>query len=461
MDKGTENKVDSTSAQTFAGSEIDLIPAMDSSIEPFLLFDEKLNCVSMNLAAEKLFGVSEEDMVGKNILEVVPNTNDTEACVNYQNVMKGAGNASSHSQFGDLRLSLQAFKLGNGLGIILKEITECSQDENGGKGRFEIEQRLDLSGRLAALSELAESVASELNALAGEQGILEKLKVNDRSGPRSVFSDAKVTFHSRELSSYLEEFNKVMCQLLGGRERAELEDSYLRMARTLAIMAETREPYANGHSERVSLLANEIAVWLGCPAELMKGIHLAAILHDVGKIIIPDSILFKPGELTPAEYSEVKRHPGAAVAIIRNLSHFEDVIPIIESHHEWYNGTGYPNSLGGDGINIGARVLAVADAFDAMTSPRPYRPRLSDEDAVRIIRNGAGTQWDPMITHAFLEILGVASDGLQTIAEEERPVAAEQKEMMSRADEALKRAEHWAHWMEAVDESKQKRSKAK
>ncbi len=200
----------------------------------------------------------------------------------------------------------------------------------------------------------------------------------------------------------------------GTKKKADSEDVYLQMARVLAQMVEMREPYARGHSERVALLANDIALQLGCPDELIRAIQLAATVHDIGKIVIPDHILFKPGHLTSAEYSEIKTHPMATVDIIRHLDYFKGIIPLVESHHEWYDGKGYPKKLAGENIPLGARILAVADAYDAMTCPRPYRPRLSNEDAVQALKKGAGTQWDPAVVDAFLRILKRESKMLET-----------------------------------------------
>jgi HD-GYP domain-containing protein (c-di-GMP phosphodiesterase class II) len=180
------------------------------------------------------------------------------------------------------------------------------------------------------------------------------------------------------------------------------------MARTLAIIAESREPYASGHSERVGLLANEIAIQLGCSAEMKKQIKLAAILQDIGKIVIPDSILSKQGNLTPAEYREINRHPTASAEIIQHIEYFKDILPLVESHHEWYDGSGgYPKKLRGEDIPLGARILAVADAYDAMTCQRPHRPSLTTEQAAEVIKRGAGKQWDPVIVEALLKKLGV------------------------------------------------------
>lgn len=457
-----QGKPDPNNVQLAGGVGVAPGASVDLSIEPFLLFDENLNCVSINSAVQKLFGISEADVVGKNILEVVPNIDGEGAYNRYQNIMRAGESSVSDARMGDLRFSLKAFKLGNGLGIILSDISEQKQAENDG---YEVEQRLDLAGRLVALGELAENVARELNTLAGEQVALEEFNAGRRSERGGNTPDAKAGFHSREFTSYLREFKRAMSHIVGAGEMAALEESYLHMARTLAIMAETREPYARGHSERVSVLASEIAVWLGCPADQIKEIQVAAMLHDIGKIVIPDYILYKPGQLTLAEYSEIKRHPAATIEILGNLNHFDSIMPVIESHHEWYNGNGYPNRLKEDNIHLGSRILAVADAYDAMTSPRPHRSRLSDREAVQVIESGAGTQWDPMIVHAFLEILGPEFERLHAVVGkrvegEERWVAPERKEASSKANEALERAEHWARWMECTQDSQQGRGKA-
>ncbi len=194
---------------------------------------------------------------------------------------------------------------------------------------------------------------------------------------------------------------------------ATLENTFLQILATLSLMAEMHEPYIRGHSQRVSMLAKETALKLACSKELVREIRLAAKVHDIGKIVIPDHILFKPEPLTPAEYSEVKRHPTAAADIIRHVSHFKGLLPLIESHHESYDGKGYPQGLKGEGIPLGARILAVADAYDAMTCPRPYRPRLSSEEALQVLKRGAGKQWDPRVVNALIQILKQEYKALQ------------------------------------------------
>ena len=203
---------------------------------------------------------------------------------------------------------------------------------------------------------------------------------------------------------------------LRGRNPHRVDKVYLKVAKALALAVETRETYAQGHSERVNLLATQIATQMGCSNELLRDIALASRLHDIGKIAIRDEILFKPEPLTAAEYSEIKRHPRIAIEMLRHLDHFNNIFPIIEAHHEWYNGTGYPNRLKGEEIPLGARILAVADAYDTMTSPRPYRNRLSEEEALQIIREGAGSQWDPKVVDAFLKVIERESRMLQSLA---------------------------------------------
>jgi response regulator RpfG family c-di-GMP phosphodiesterase len=203
-------------------------------------------------------------------------------------------------------------------------------------------------------------------------------------------------------------YAKRMFQISGTVDEADMRGAYLQMARTLASIAEAREPYASGHADRVGLLANEIAIRLGCSDEMKRQIKFAAILQDIGKIVIPDSILSKQGNLTPADFKEINRHPTASVEIIQHVEYFKDILPLVESHHEWYDGSGgYPKKLKGEQIPLGARILAVADAYDALTCQRPHRPSLTTDQAAQVLKRGAGKQWDPVIVETFLKKLGV------------------------------------------------------
>lgn len=143
-------------------------------------------------------------------------------------------------------------------------------------------------------------------------------------------------------------------------------------------------------------------------------LDIAARLHDIGKLAIRDEILLKPSVLTPSERAEVQRHPAKAVEILRFLDFLKDVLPNIEHHHEHYDGKGYPSSLKGEQIPLGARILAVADAYDALTSERPYRPAMSNGQVMETLKQGAGSQWDPIVVEAFLSALGPNSAKLRT-----------------------------------------------
>jgi putative two-component system response regulator len=185
-------------------------------------------------------------------------------------------------------------------------------------------------------------------------------------------------------------------------------EACLEMATVLARAAEARESYARGHSERVALVACDIAAQLGCPDELVRDLHLAALVHDIGKIAVPERILFKQGRLSSVEWSEIRSHPLRSVEMIRHLDSFKGAMPIVESHHERHDGKGYPHGLKGEDIPLGARILAVANAYDAMSSPRQYRPRLSNDDLLRVLTKGADSQWDPAVVDALMQTLSRA-----------------------------------------------------
>ncbi|MDY6892700.1 MAG: response regulator [Chloroflexota bacterium] len=200
--------------------------------------------------------------------------------------------------------------------------------------------------------------------------------------------------------------DKMTTLSLDATNDVDAEEIYWQMARSLAQLAEAHEPYIFGHAERVSILARKIAAHMGCPLDHIRDIQLAAILHDIGKISIPDHILFKPGRLTPTERYELEKHPAVAANVLRHIEYFTHILPLIEYHHEWYNGEGYPIRLKGEDIPLGARILAVASDYDAMTCPRPYRPSHSSAEAIQIFNEYSGIQWDPQVVDTLLQVLG-------------------------------------------------------
>jgi diguanylate cyclase (GGDEF)-like protein/PAS domain S-box-containing protein/putative nucleotidyltransferase with HDIG domain len=170
----------------------------------------------------------------------------------------------------------------------------------------------------------------------------------------------------------------------------------------LAATVDAREYHARNHSKNVSQYAADIATTLGYPPEGVERIRTAALLHDIGKVGISDQLLMKREPLVADEWELIHAHPNLGVAILQNVECLKDCLAAVQYHHERYDGTGYPAGLKGDNIPLDARILAIADSFDAMTSPRPYRSALSAEEAIEQIRQGTGTQFDPKVIQAFL-----------------------------------------------------------
>ncbi len=173
------------------------------------------------------------------------------------------------------------------------------------------------------------------------------------------------------------------------------------IVRSLSSAIDAKDPYTRGHSDRVARVAVRLARQLGCDARTVDTIYLAGLLHDVGKIGIDDRILRKPGRLTPEEFEHIKQHTIIGYEILRGIKQLCHVLPVVLHHHEAWDGSGYPHGLAGECIPYLARVVAVADAFDAMGSDRPYRKGMSDEKLDAVIRQGAGKQWDPKVVEAF------------------------------------------------------------
>lgn len=168
---------------------------------------------------------------------------------------------------------------------------------------------------------------------------------------------------------------------------------------------EAKDEYSEGHSRRVAQLAVALGQHVGLPPEEVDNLHLAALLHDVGNIGLREGILSKPDRLTLEEYDHVKTHIGIAARILEPIEGLKPLIPIICHHHERYDGLGYPDSLRSEKIPLGARILALADVYDALISPRPYRQAFSAPMALAIIEGNAGTQFDPQLARDFVAML--------------------------------------------------------
>ncbi|MGE5371995.1 MAG: HD-GYP domain-containing protein [Solirubrobacterales bacterium] len=185
----------------------------------------------------------------------------------------------------------------------------------------------------------------------------------------------------------------------------EGEEMFTQMLFIINAAVEAKDQYTSGHSEKVAQYSRMIVQELGLNQELGEKIVLAALLHDVGKIGIRESILNKNGQLDDEEFSDIKTHTELGRNILFNSNVFWEMIPFIYHHHEHYNGKGYPEGLQAEEIPIGARIIAVADAYDAMTSDRPYRKAMPQEQAFRILIEERGQQFEGMIVDAFLAVL--------------------------------------------------------
>lgn len=174
---------------------------------------------------------------------------------------------------------------------------------------------------------------------------------------------------------------------------------------SLALSQEAKDRFTSGHSERVTIYSTEIAKELGLNNAEVEVINRAAKLHDVGKIGIRDSILFSEEKLTDEQYNIIKTHPQKGIDIIEPLNFLEKEKEIIVHHHERYDGRGYPHGLKAQEIPLGARIMAVADSFDAMKSTRPYKKPLNKENIIRELKDNSGTQFDPTIVEVFLKII--------------------------------------------------------
>lgn len=190
----------------------------------------------------------------------------------------------------------------------------------------------------------------------------------------------------------------------------ERETLMIGTIQSLVRTIEARDEYTCGHSDRVAKMSQMLACQLGVPDYECQRIYRAGLLHDIGKVGVPDQVLSKPGKLTDEEFDQIKQHPMIGYRILKDLKSFDYVLPGVRWHHERQDGRGYPDGLTGEEIPLMARVMAVADGLDAMTSNRPYRDGMPFEKAESILREGAGTQWDADVIAAYFEINELIQD---------------------------------------------------
>ena len=218
---------------------------------------------------------------------------------------------------------------------------------------------------------------------------------------------------TREQNRKLQEMNASLELLTASQseqlheKHAELRLAYISTVRAMAEAIEAKDPYTRGHSERVAVYASRIARELDCDPLFIERIYLAGLLHDVGKIGVPDAIITKPGRLTEEEYREIQRHPEIGARILEPVSFLADIVECVRHHHEWYDGSprGYPDHISGTRIPFPSRIILVADTVEAMSSDRPYRKALQLDVIIEEIARFSGSQFDPVCADAFLAVI--------------------------------------------------------
>jgi len=206
----------------------------------------------------------------------------------------------------------------------------------------------------------------------------------------------------------------------------EMNEMYLSTIETLAMAVDAKDQVTHGHIRRVQTYAVGLARRLGVDdAAQLRAMEAASLLHDMGKLAVPEYILNKPGKLTPAEFEKMKLHASIGADILSSIHFPYPVIPIVRHHHENWDGSGYPDGLAGADIPLGARILSVVDCFDALTSDRPYRPRLSDEQALDILHQRRGTMYDPLVVDEFVKVHSEIAAAMDISQEMQNPAIAE------------------------------------
>jgi len=230
-----------------------------------------------------------------------------------------------------------------------------------------------------------------------------ELKEGKRSRPLRIYSND-------ELGKLTESFNK-MSELITEQKQnlnkyaQELEEAYVSTVRVLAAAIDARDPYTHGHSTRVAKLSLKLGEAIGLSKKKLEDLEVTCLFHDVGKLRTPDFILQKTGQLDSTEFQEVMRHPADGAEILSKAPSLEKYMPVVRHHHEWYNGNGYPDGLNGENIPLFAAIISIADAFDSMTSSRPYRNALSTADALKELAYLSGKQFNPHLVKVFIEAM--------------------------------------------------------
>jgi diguanylate cyclase (GGDEF)-like protein/putative nucleotidyltransferase with HDIG domain len=269
---------------------------------------------------------------------------------------------------------------------------------------------------LTGASRVAERIRQGIKTATGNIGAPQTCSLGIASWPTDGLTEDEIT---RAADAALYDAKQsgrnrtcLACEVLpsnelrtGTMDDLQNESAILNRICNLAASVDARDHHSRDHSKKVSRHAANIAAALGYSKDRIERIRTAALLHDIGKVSIPDHLLTKSEPLVAEDWELIHAHPNLGVAILQHVDSLKDCLAAVQYHHERYDGTGYPAGLKGDNIPLDARILAVADSYDAMTSPRPYRSALSAEEAIEEVRRGAGTQFDSRVVHAFLSTI--------------------------------------------------------
>jgi HD-GYP domain-containing protein (c-di-GMP phosphodiesterase class II) len=247
--------------------------------------------------------------------------------------------------------------------------------------------------------ELARAVGSlvAIEPVTHDDKVVGALLVGNKTGADLDFTSGELQFLDAT-ADFLGIFHENLARF------AEQRALFLGTLKALTAAVDAKDPYTRGHSERVALLASQMAIKLELPAAELEVYRLAGLVHDVGKIGVPEVVLCKPGRLTDAEFEKIKLHPVIGHRILKGIPSLAKVLPGVLHHHERWDGSGYPKKIAGEQIPLIARVLALADTFDAMSSTRSYRPALPRTEVFAELRLKAGSQFDPGLVERFLSM---------------------------------------------------------
>jgi HD-GYP domain-containing protein (c-di-GMP phosphodiesterase class II) len=268
-----------------------------------------------------------------------------------------------------------------------------------------IPERVILSGRAEIVNDLSADVelAGILPKKTGSV-LCTPLRIQNRvTGAIYLINENPIAYTSENLKLLMVFSSQIAAFIENGRLLQNLQETFISTVYTLAETIEMRDSYTGDHTRRVMNYSLAIGRNLGISGDELETLKLSSILHDIGKIGISDSVLLKPGKLKDDEFEIIKSHTILGEKILKNIKQLNHIIPGVKYHHERYDGKGYPEGLGGEDINLMARIIAVADSFDAMTTDRPYRKGLSCDAAFSELKKCSSTQFDPAIVDAFIE----------------------------------------------------------